>query len=62
MPNKRKKGKKLLAGWYDEVDVEEFKAIASEIGIPASDLLGMLIKEEIKRKRNGVKDEDGSNV
>ena len=27
MPNKRKKGKRLVAGWLPEAEVEEFKAL-----------------------------------
>ncbi len=33
MPSKRKKGKKLIAGWLQEGDADEFKARAEELGI-----------------------------
>jgi vacuolar-type H+-ATPase subunit I/STV1 len=51
MPNKRKKGKKLVAGWLPEQEVDEFKARANEMGITATDLLTLLIREEMRRTR-----------
>lgn len=51
MPNKRKKGKKLVAGWLPEREAEEFKNRASELGITATDLLTLLIREEIRRNK-----------
>lgn len=49
MPNKRKEGKKLIAGWLQDGDAEEFKALAAENGTTATDLLTRLIREELKR-------------
>jgi hypothetical protein len=51
MPNKRKKGKKLVAGWLPEQEAEEFKSRAAERGITATDLLTLLIREEIRRSK-----------
>ena len=51
MPNKRKKGKKLVAGWLPEAEADEFKARADELGITATYLLTMLVREEIKRSK-----------
>ena len=51
MPNKRKKGKKLVAGWIPENDVDEFKARAKELGMTATELLTLLVREEIKRNK-----------
>ncbi len=51
MPNKRKKGKKLVAGWMPEAEVEEFKERAEELGMTATDLLTVLVREEIKRNK-----------
>ena len=49
MPNKRKEGKKLIAGWLQDGDAEEFKALAAENGMTTTDLLTRLIREELKR-------------
>ena len=49
MPNKRKEGKKLIVGWLQDGDAEEFKALAAENGMTATDLLTRLIREELKR-------------
>ena len=49
MPNKRKKGKRLVAGWLTDKDAAEFKARAEELGMTATDLLTLLIREELKR-------------
>lgn len=51
MPNKRKTGKKLVAGWLQEGDVDEFKARAEELGMTMTDLLTLLIREELKRSK-----------
>lgn len=51
MPNKRKKGKKLLAGWLPEEELAEFKLRAEQLGVTATDLLTSLIREEIRRSR-----------
>lgn len=51
MPNKRKKGKKLVAGWMPENDVDEFKARAEKLGMTATELLTLLVREEIKRNK-----------
>ena len=57
MPNQRKDGKKLLAAWIEEADKEEFKAIAENIGMTATDLITQLVREEIKRNRKMKGDE-----
>ena len=49
MPNKRKEGKKLIAGWLLEGEVEEFKRVAEQNGKTTTDLLTLLVREEIKR-------------
>lgn len=49
MPNKRKKGKKLIAGWLETGDAEDFKARAEQLGMTTTDLLTLLICEELKR-------------
>lgn len=49
MPNKRKKGKKLIAGWLETGDAEDFKARAEQLGMTTTDLLTLLIREELKR-------------
>ncbi|MGN0851817.1 MAG: hypothetical protein ACI4Q3_00400 [Kiritimatiellia bacterium] len=49
MPNKRKQGKKLVAGWLQSGDAEEFKDRAAELGMTTTDLLTLLIREELKR-------------
>ncbi len=51
MPNKRKDGKKLIAGWLQEGDADEFKARAEELGMTMTDLLTLLIREELKRSK-----------
>lgn len=52
MPNKRKKGKKLVAGWLQSGDADEFKARAEELGMTTTDLLTLLIREELKRSNH----------
>lgn len=52
MPNKRKKGKKLVAGWLKSGDADEFKARAAELGMTTTDLLTLLIREELKRSNH----------
>ncbi len=52
MPNKRKEGKKLIAGWLETVDAEDFKARAEQLGMTTTDLLTLLIREELKRAGN----------
>lgn len=61
MPSKRKKGKKLIAGWLQEGDADEFKARAEELGMTVTDLLTALIREELERnaKHNPRRNEDG---
>lgn len=49
MPNQRKKGKHLMAAWVPEAEVREFKARAKEMGYTMTDLLTLLIREELKR-------------
>ena len=56
MPNKRKKNKKLVAGWLPDTEVEEFKARAEELGMTATDLLTLLIREELKRNKKTTKE------
>lgn len=60
MPNKRKKGKKLVAAWLQSGDAEEFKERAEELGITATDLLTQLIREELKRCGKTKGDENGN--
>lgn len=57
MPNKRKEGKKLIAGWLLESEVKEFKKAAAANGQTATDLLTLLVREEIRRNKkvNGKK-------
>lgn len=57
MPNQRKKGKKLIAGWLQSGDADEFKERAAELGMTTTDLLTLLIREELKR---GTKPERNS--
>lgn len=54
MPNKRKEGKKLIAGWLEQGEAEEFKAIAARDGRTATDLLTLLIREELKRNKKNT--------
>ncbi len=61
MPNKRKKGKKLIAGWVENGDADDFKARAAELGITATDLLTLLIREELKRNSKTRKERNGQN-
>lgn len=56
MPNKRKKGKKLVAGWLPEEEVAEFKERAKALGITSTDLLTLLIREEMRRGKNTKKE------
>lgn len=58
MPNKRKKGKKLVGAWIDDLEVVEFKERAKALGMTASDLLTLLIREE--NKRNNPKKRSGN--
>lgn len=51
MPNQRKKGKKLIAGWLETGDAEDFKTRAEQLGMTTTDLLTLLIREELKRVR-----------
>ena len=51
MPNQRKKGKKLVAGWLENGDATEFDARAKELGITKSALITLLVQEELKRMR-----------
>lgn len=51
MPNQRKKGKKLIAGWLEDGDVAEFDARAKELGMTKSALITLLVQEELKRMR-----------
>jgi hypothetical protein len=63
MPNQRKKGKKLVAGWLENGDAEEFKQRAEQLGMTATDLLTLLIREELRRSaaaRKGRSVEDGN--
>lgn len=60
MPNKRKEGKKLLGGFYDEKEVEAFKKRATEMGMTVKDLLGVLIRAELKK--NQQKENDNGNA
>lgn len=62
MPNKRKKGKKLVAGWLTEKDAAAFKACADALGIPVSDLLTQLIREEISRNGTNNNDKEENNA
>jgi len=55
MPGKRKKGKKLIAGWLQEGDAEDFKALAEGMGTTVTDLLTRLIQEELKRNNKTLK-------
>lgn len=52
MPNKRKKDKRLVAGWVREGEAEEFKARAEGLGMTVTDLLTQLIREELRRSKN----------
>ena len=52
MPNQRKKGKRLVAGWLERGDAEEFDARARELGITKSALITLLVQEELKRMNN----------
>ena len=56
MPNKRKKDKKLVAGWLPEKEADEFKLRAEELGMTATDLLTLLIREELKRNKTTTKE------
>ena len=61
MPNKRKSGKKLIAGWLQDGDAEEFKARAKELGMTTTDLLTMLIREELNRSKAQTAKRSGNN-
>lgn len=50
MPNKRKQGKKIVSTWLEQGDANEFDAIAESLGLTRSELLTIIIREEIKRK------------
>lgn len=52
MPNQRKKGKRLVAGWLESGDAEEFDARAKELGITKSALITLLVREELKRMQS----------
>lgn len=52
MPNKRKKDKRLVAGWVRDGEAEEFKALAESLGITVTDLLTQLIREELRRSKS----------
>ena len=52
MPNKRKKDKRLVAGWVRDGEAEEFKARAESLGMTVTDLLTQLIREELRRSKN----------
>lgn len=58
MPNKRKKGKKLVAGWLQSGDADEFKARAEELGMTTTDLLTLLVREELRRSNHDPTDKD----
>lgn len=62
MPNQRKKGKKLIAGWLESGDAVEFKARADELGVTTTDLLTLLIREELRRNKisNTKRSDDGN--
>ena len=45
----------MIAGWLERADVEAFKKIARAEKCTATDLLTVLIREEIKRKTKTTK-------
>lgn len=57
MPNQRKKGKKLVAGWLENGDAAEFDARAKELGITKSALITLLVREELKRMKASTRKE-----
>lgn len=57
MPNKRKDGKQLLGGFFEGDEARAFKERAKEMGMTVKDLLGLLIREELKKHRKELNDE-----
>jgi hypothetical protein len=46
-PNKRKKGKKLVAAWIDDKEFARIDALAKRLKIPRSELLLRFIEREL---------------
>tara|TARA_R110000824_G_scaffold361945_2_gene549842 strand:- start:245 stop:445 length:201 start_codon:yes stop_codon:yes gene_type:complete len=45
MSNQRKEGKKLVASWVWEQDLERIKEIAGESGVSVSDIMKQMISD-----------------
>ena len=45
MSNQRKEGKKLVASWVWEQDLERIKEIAEESGVSVSDIMKQMISD-----------------
>lgn len=49
MPNQRKKGKKSISAWAPEELHRRLQAIADEKGMPLSDVVLWIVKEELPK-------------